>query len=111
MPDFNPLSQEGGCCNPPFPIFPRTIFAFLLRLPYGQFTHPLSRHPCIYEKKFSKIFAVEKVGGGEVATTPPPLLSMRGKGWQQKFKKFRNFHFLIFSLCHNNDYVPEILET
>ena len=22
-----------------------------------------------------------------------------------------NFDFLIFSFCHNNDYVPEILET
>ena len=76
--------RRGGCCNPPFPIFPRTIFAFLLRLPYGQFTHPLSRHPCIYEKNFQKFLPWKKLGGGEVATTPPrytpPLL--RGKGWE-----------------------------
>ena len=39
---------------PPFRIFPRAVFAFLLRLPYGPFTHPLSRYPCIYEKIFKK---------------------------------------------------------
>ena len=38
-----------GCCSPPFRIFPRAVFAFLLRLPYGPITHPLSRYPCIYE--------------------------------------------------------------
>ena len=41
-------------------------------------------------------------GGGGVLT---------GKGWQQKYINFRNFHFLMFSFCHNNDYVPKILET
>ena len=41
---------------PPFWIFPHIIFAFLLRLPYGQFTHPLSRYPCIYDKNFKKFF-------------------------------------------------------
>ena len=52
-------------------IFPRTIFAFLLRLPYGQFTHPLSRYPCIYEKIFQKFLPCKKLGGGGVTTTPP----------------------------------------
>ena len=49
-------------------------------------------------------------GGGGVATTGP-VLRLRGTGWQQKYLNFRNFHFFIFSFCHNNDYVPEILET
>ena len=65
---LNPLSQEeggGGLLQPPFQIFPRNIFAFLLRLPYGQFTHPMSRYPYIYEKNFSKLFAVKNVGGWE----------------------------------------------
>ena len=52
---LNTLSQEGGVvATPPFRIFPRAIFAFLLRLPYSQFTHPLSRYPYIYEKIFQK---------------------------------------------------------
>ena len=58
---LNPLSQErgggrGAVANTPFRIFPRAVFviAFLLRLPYGPFTHPLSRYPCIYEKIFQK---------------------------------------------------------
>ena len=59
-------------------IFPRTIFAFLLRLPYGQFTHPLSRYPCIYEKIFQKFLRCKKLGGGGLQQ-PPPVL--RGKGW------------------------------
>ena len=76
------LSEEegGGLLQPPppFQIFPRTIFAFLLRLPYGQFTHPLSRYPNIYEKNF-KFFAVEKVGGwGEGVATSPPSWEGRG---------------------------------
>ena len=101
------LRRGGGCCNPPFRIFPRAVFAFLLRLPYGPFTHPLSRYPCICEKNFQK-FCHEKswgVGGG-VATTPRP----EREGVAAK-KKFCNFHFLLFSFCHNNDYVPEILKT
>ena len=83
------------------------VFAFLLRLPFSQFTHPLFRYPCIYEKNF-KIFAVKKVGGRGVCNNPPVL---RGKGWQPKYIKFPNFHFLIFSFCHNSDYAPDILET
>ena len=60
---FNPLSQEGGGGRViatsllDFPLVP-----FLLRLLFGQFTHPLSRYPCIYEK-FSKTFAVKNVEG------------------------------------------------
>ena len=75
MFDINPLSQEGGggvVATPSFRIFPRTIFAFLLRLLDGQFTHPLSRYPCIYEKFFKNFFTVKKV---EV---------LRGDGRQQK---------------------------
>ena len=64
MFDINPLSQDGGgggvVATPSFRIFPRTIFAFLQRLLYGQFTHPLSRYPCIYEKNFQKCFYCEK---------------------------------------------------
>ena len=89
---FNPLSQEGGegCCNPPppFRIFPRTIFAFLLRLPYGQLAHPLSRHPCIYEKNFQKFLPWKKLGGGgRVATEPPPPRPER-EGVVAKINKF-----------------------
>ena len=74
---MNPLSQEGGLfatSPPPFQIFPRTIFAFLQRLPYSQFTHPLSRYPCIYEEIFQKFLPGKSWGVGErggVATTPP----------------------------------------
>ena len=80
---FNPLFQEwgvggGGCCNPPFRIFPRTIFAFMLRLPYGQFTHPLSRYPCIYEKKFQKFLPWKKLGGGGLQQPPPPRPEREG---------------------------------
>ena len=60
---------------PPFWIFPRTILTFLLRLPYVQFSHPLSRYPCIYEKKFqkfSKIFALKKLGVGKFQQPPRP---------------------------------------
>ena len=53
---FNPLSQEGEeggvAATPPLRIFPRSTFAFLLRLPYGQFTHRSSRYTCICENIF-----------------------------------------------------------
>ena len=79
---FNPLSLEGGLLQPfPFRIFPRTIFAFLLRLPYGQFNHPLSRYPCIYEKMLQQFLPWKKLGGGGVGLHPP---SWERKGWQQK---------------------------
>ena len=45
-------------------------------------------------------------GGGGVATTPLPPPVLRGKGWQHVV-----FISLFFPFCHNNDYVPEILET
>ena len=100
---FNPLSGRGGegCCNPPFRIFPRAVFAFFLRLPFGQLTNPLSRCPSIYEKIFQKFFAVKQVGGRGVATSPP---RPEREGVAAKINiNFRNFHFLIFSFCHNND--------
>ena len=69
-----PLFQEGGGLlqSPPFRIFPRTIFVYLLRLPYVQFTQPLSRYPCIYEQIFKKFFTVKKVGVWGVATNTRP---------------------------------------
>ena len=74
-------NKETGCFNP----LPRAVFAFLLRLPYGQFTHPLSRYPYIYEKNFQK-FRHEKswgVGGG-TATPPRP----EREGVAEKIDKF-----------------------
>ena len=41
---FNPLSKEGG----------GGWVTFLLRFPYGPFTHPLSRYQGIYENNFQK---------------------------------------------------------
>ena len=58
-------------------------------------------------KKNFKNFCREKRWGEEVATTNRP----EREGVAAKVNKFRNYHFLIFSVCHNNDYVPEILET
>ena len=66
------LRRRGGggvVATPPFGFSPRAIFVFLLRLPYGQFTHPLSRYP-----NFSKLFAVKKVGGLQ----QPPRLEREG---------------------------------
>ena len=39
------------------------IFAFLLRMPFAQVTHSLSRYPCISVKKVFKNFCLKKVGG------------------------------------------------
>ena len=73
--DVNALSQDGGgwgCCShspPPLSDFLLvTFFAFLLRLSYGQFTHPLSRYPCIYEKKNQTFLPCKKLGGGIIST-------------------------------------------
>ena len=74
----------GDCRNPPPPLFGFSlvpVFAFLLGFSFGQFAHPLSKYPCINERK-SKNFAVKKVGGGGGGCNNPHLL--RGKGWQQK---------------------------
>ena len=92
----NPLSQSGGgvVAPPPFRIFPRTIFAFLLRLPYGQFTYPLSRYPCICEKNFQKFLPWKKLGGGAAATNPPP--SWEGRGGSKNKSIFVVFIFLFF---------------
>ena len=55
------------------------VFAFLLGLSFGQFAHPLSKYPCINEKK-SKNFAVKKVGGsGLQQPTPPERKGMAAK--------------------------------
>ena len=53
----NPLFEGGGggggLLQPPlFRSFPLAVFAFLLGSPFDQFTHPLSRYPCICEKLF-----------------------------------------------------------
>ena len=81
----NLLSQEGRLLQPPpFRIFPRTIFAFLLRLPYGQFTHPLSRYPCIYEKIFQKFLPWKKLRGGGLQQPPRP----EREGVAAKINKF-----------------------
>ena len=62
-------------------------------------------------KKFLKNFCREKswgLGGGGLQQ---PLPRLEREGVAAKIKKNRNFHFLILSFCHNNDYIPEILET
>ena len=59
-------------------------------------------------KKKLKIFAVKKGGGGGgFQQSPRP----EREGVAAKNINFYNFHFLFFSFCHNNDYVPEILKT
>ena len=72
----------GGLQTTPLSEFPSCRFAFLLGLPFGQFTYPLSRYPCIYEKKF-KTFCREK-GWVVGDCNNPPLPVLRGMGWQQK---------------------------
>ena len=62
----------------------KNVLTLSLRLPFGQFTDPLSGYPCIYKKKFKNL--------------------CREKSWEVG-------GFYVFSFCHNNDYVPEILET
>ena len=48
------------------------------------------------------------VGGwGGCNNTPCP----EREGLTAKINKFLQFSFSYFSFCHNNDYVPEILET
>ena len=62
-------------------------------------------------KKCFKNFCHEKsweVGGGGGLQQPR---CPEREGVAAKINKFPNFHFIIFSFCHNNDYVPEILET
>ena len=55
---------RGGLLQPPFDFSLVLFFALLLRLPYGPFTHPLSRYPCIYEKKCQKFLRWKKLVGG-----------------------------------------------
>ena len=52
---------------------------------------------------------MKKIGGWGGGCNSPPYPER--EGWQQKERSFCSFLFLIFSFCHNNDYVPEILET
>ena len=64
---FNPFPQEGdggGGVLLPFQIFPRDLFAFLLRLPFGQFTDSLSSYPCIYEINFQNYYLEKRWGEG-----------------------------------------------
>ena len=78
---LNTLSKEGGGGGAvPFRIFPRAVFAFLLRLPYGPFTHPLSRYLCIYKKNFQKFLPWKNLGGegGGVCNNPPPRPEREG---------------------------------
>ena len=57
----------------PFRIFPCAVFAFLLGLSFGQFAQPLSKYPCINEKKeIQKNFAVKKAWGWGLQQTTPP---------------------------------------
>ena len=56
---------------PPFRIFPRAVFAFLLGLSFGQFAQPLSKYLCINEKKKFKNFAVKKAGGWRLQQPTP----------------------------------------
>ena len=58
-------------------------------------------------KKFFKVGGGGGGGGGGVQQPP----RSEKEGVVAKINKFRNFHFLLLSFCHNNDYVPEILET
>ena len=73
----------------PFRIFPRAVLAFFPRVAIRS----------IYQHFVTNILS------------PPPVL--RGKEWQQKFKKnVVIFIFIfLFSFCQNNDYVTEIPET
>ena len=69
------------------------VVSFLLILSYSQFTHPLFRYSCIYEKMLQKIFAVKKVGvvcvcgmGWGVGELFPELFSKQrdwGKPWDR----------------------------
>ena len=95
-PPVNPLSQEGVVATPPpFRIFPHAVFAFLLGLPFGQFSYLLSRYPCIYEKKNQNILPWKKLcfffrgegGGGGVATASRP----EREGLATKMDKFSWF--------------------
>ena len=69
-----------GCCNPPFRIFPCSIFAFLLRLPNDHLPTPCpDTH--VSMKTISKLFAVKKVGGwggGGGCNSPPPRPEKEG---------------------------------
>ena len=46
----------GGLQTTSLSEFPSCRFCFFaIGLPFGQFTYPLSRYPCIYEKKIQNI--------------------------------------------------------
>ena len=91
--------------SPLFRIFSRAIFTFLLGLSFGQFTHPLFKYPCINEKNIN--FALKIVGWG----APTTHTFWEGRGGSKNKYIFLISLFVFFPFCHNNDYVPEILET
>ena len=70
-----------------------------------QFTLPLSRYSCIYEKKI-KTFCREKSWGwvGSRNNTP----RTKREGVTAKINELPNFDFVSFPFCHNTEFVPEI---
>ena len=55
----NSLRRAVVATPSPFRIFPRAVFAFSLRLPFGQFTHPFSRYPCIPFRNICRVKQLE----------------------------------------------------
>ena len=70
----------GGLLQYPFRIFPPAALAFFLRLSFCQFTHHLSRYPCIYEKKIQKALPCKRLGGRGLQQLP----RLQREGEQQK---------------------------
>ena len=70
----------------------------------------MSRYPCICENFFQNFSREKKLGalgggGGGLQQSSRP----EREDLAAKINNFRSFHFLIFSFCHNNVYVPETL--
>ena len=70
-----------------------TLLFANLRLPFGQFTHPLPRYPYIYEKVFKNFSHEKKLGGGGGKRVDPER-----KGVATKLNKFSYFSFSYFFL-------------
>ena len=100
----------GGLLQPPFSDFPSYHFYVFAKIAIRSIYPPFVQIPMYQWKNVSKIFAVENVGGGGGGgcNNPPPPPEREGVAAKINF---RSFHFLSFFFCHNNDYVPEILET
>ena len=129
---ISPLSQEeggGGVVAIPLSDFPSYHFCVFAKIAIRSIYPPFIQIPMYLWKKISNILPWKKLWGGWGGGG---FRGREGKGWQQKWINFRSFHFLIssfshffiflffhflifsfsyFSFCHNNDYVPEILET